>query len=127
MFPKLTTNIPGPVSLKLSEELKKYESRNVTYTADDWPVFWERAEGVNIWDADGNRFLDLTSAFGVAGLGHGWSAAAMRKQSESLIHGMGDVHPTALKVDVCRKLSAMTYERWEDKPCLLYTSPSPRD
>ena len=116
MFPKLTTNIPGPVSLKLSEELKKYESRNVTYTADDWPVFWERAEGVNIWDADGNRFLDLTSAFGVAGLGHGWSAAAMRKQSESLIHGMGDVHPTALKVDVCRKLSAMTYERWEDKP-----------
>ena len=116
MFPKLTTNIPGPVSLKLSEELKKYENRNVTYTADDWPVFWERAEGVNIWDADGNRFLDLTSAFGVAGLGHGWSAAEMRKQSESLIHGMGDVHPTALKVDVCRKLSAMTYERWEDKP-----------
>jgi len=113
MLPQLITNIPGPRSLALSGELKEYECRNVTYTAHDWPVFWERAEGVNVWDVDGNCFLDLTSAFGVAGLGHSWSAEAMRKQSESLIHGMGDVHPTALKVDVCRKLSAMTYGRWE--------------
>ena len=112
MLPKLSTGIPGPQSLELSEKLKLYECRNVTYTADDWPVFWQRAEGVNVWDADGNRFLDLTSAFGVAGLGHGWSAGAMREQSEQLIHGMGDVHPTALKVDVCQRLSALTYERW---------------
>ncbi|BDS05971.1 4-aminobutyrate aminotransferase GabT [Oceaniferula spumae] len=112
MLPKLTTGIPGPKSQSLSEDLKKYECRNVTYTASDWPVFWQRAEGVNVWDADGNRFLDLTAAFGVAGLGHGWSAQAMREQSEQLIHGMGDVHPTSLKVDVCRKLSELTYERW---------------
>lgn len=112
MLPKLTTHIPGPRSLALSQDLKKYECRNVTYTADDWPVFWQRAEGVNVWDADGNRFLDVTAAFGVAGLGHGWSAEFMREQSGQMIHGMGDVHPTALKVDVCRKLSAMTFERW---------------
>lgn len=112
MLPQLITGIPGPKSLALSKDLKKYECRNVTYTADDWPVFWQRAEGVNVWDADGNQFLDLTSAFGVAGLGHGWSAQAMRDQSEQLIHGMGDVHPTSLKVEVCQKLSAMTFERW---------------
>ncbi len=112
MLPKLSTHIPGPRSLELSEKLKQYECHNVTYTADDWPVFWQRAEGINVWDADGNRFLDLTSAFGVAGLGHGWSAAAMREQSQELLHGMGDVHPTALKVDVCQRLSAMTFERW---------------
>lgn len=112
MLPQLITGIPGPKSLALSKDLKKYECRNVTYTADDWPVFWQRAEGVNVWDADGNQFLDLTSAFGVAGLGHGWSAQAMRDQSGQLIHGMGDVHPTSLKVEVCQKLSAMTFERW---------------
>ena len=56
--------------------------------------------------------IDLTAAFGVAGLGHGWSAGVMREQSEKLIHGMGDVHPTALKVEVCKLLSAMTFERW---------------
>ncbi len=112
MLPALITEIPGPQSLSLSKELKLYESRNVTYVADEWPVFWQRAEGVNVWDEDGNRFLDLTAAFGVAGLGHGWSAGVMREQSEQLIHGMGDVHPTRLKVEVCRKLSEITFERW---------------
>lgn len=113
MLPELKTGVPGQKSLALAAELKKYESRNVTYTADDWPVFWQSAEGVNVWDADGNRFLDLTAAFGVAGLGHGWPAQAMRDQSKQLIHGMGDVHPTRLKVDVCRQLSALTFERWQ--------------
>ena len=112
MLPALITTIPGPQSLSLAEELKRYESRNITYTADDWPVFWQRAEGVNVWDADGNRHLDLTAAFGVAGLGHGWSAEAMREQSTQLIHGMGDVHPTRLKVEVCKMLSELTFERW---------------
>ena len=64
MLPELVTEIPGPQSHRFAGELKRYECQNVTYTADDWPVFWQRAEGVNIWDADGNRFLDLTSAFG---------------------------------------------------------------
>ncbi|MGB2402412.1 MAG: aspartate aminotransferase family protein [Akkermansiaceae bacterium] len=112
MLPELITEIPGPRSLALAAELKRYECQNVTYTADDWPVFWQRADGVNVWDEDGNRYIDLTSAFGVAGLGHGWSAGVMREQSEKLIHGMGDVHPTALKVEVCKLLSAMTFERW---------------
>jgi 4-aminobutyrate aminotransferase-like enzyme len=112
MLPKLMTEIPGPRSRALADELKRYECQNVTYTADDWPVFWQRADGVNVWDEDGNRYIDLTAAFGVAGLGHGWSAGVMREQSEKLIHGMGDVHPTALKVEVCKLLSAMTFERW---------------
>ncbi|MEZ7957326.1 MAG: aspartate aminotransferase family protein [Rubritalea sp.] len=114
MLPDLITTIPGPKSLKLAGELRKYESHNVTYTAPDWPVFWERASGTNVWDTDGNRFIDLTSAFGVAGLGHGHAplTEAMRKQSEKLIHAMGDVHPTELKVEVCKQLSEITFERW---------------
>ena len=114
MLPDLQTEIPGPESLSLAGKLREYESRNVTYLDESWPVFWERAEGVNVWDADGNRFLDLTSAFGVAGLGHGNPeiVSAMKSQSERLLHGMGDVHPTALKGDLCEKLSAVTFERW---------------
>ena len=112
MLPQLITEIPGPRSLSFAKDLKQYECRNVTFTSEDWPVFWESACGTNVWDADGNRYLDVTAAFGVAGLGHGWPAEAMREQSLKLIHGMGDVHPTALKIDVCRQLSAMTFERW---------------
>ena len=67
MLPELITSIPGPESLRLAEELRRYESRNVTYLAGDWPIFWERAEGANVWDVDGNRYVDLTGAFAVAG------------------------------------------------------------
>lgn len=114
MKPELKTSIPGPRSLELAARLREYESRNVTYCDESWPVFWESAEGVNVWDADGNRFLDFTSAFGVAGLGHRHPeiAAAMDEQSGRLLHGMGDVHPTALKGELCEKLSALTFERW---------------
>ncbi len=114
MLPELITSIPGPKSLALAENLRKYESHNVTYVADDWPVFWERAEGTNVWDTDGNRFIDLTSAFGVAGLGHTHAPLrdAMCEQAQKLIHVMGDVHPTELKIEVCQLLSELTFERW---------------
>ena len=115
MMPEIKTAIPGPRSRALAEELRCHESRNVTYVDETWPVFWEEAEGCNVWDADGNRFLDFTSAFGVAGLGHRNAevVAAMTAQAGRLLHGMGDVHPTALKGELCRRLSELTFERWE--------------
>ena len=114
MLPELVTSIPGPKSLALAERLRKYESHNVTYVADDWPIFWQKAQGTNVWDVDGNRFIDITSAFGVAGLGHTHEVVrdAMCAQAQELMHAMGDVHPTELKVQVCQLLSEMTYERW---------------
>ncbi|MDD5349195.1 MAG: aspartate aminotransferase family protein [Chthoniobacteraceae bacterium] len=114
MLPELHTPVPGPRSLAAAEKLRRYESRNITYLDAEFPVFWQRAEGVNVWDVDGNRFLDWTSAFGVAGLGH--TAPAVREalvaQAGALLHGMGDVHPTPLKADLCERLSALTFERW---------------
>lgn len=112
MLPELVTSIPGPESLRLAARLKEVECRNTTCVSPDWPVFWERAEGVNVWDADGNRLLDFTSAFGVATLGHGFSAKAAAEQAGQLVHAMGDVHPARLKVELCERLSAITFERW---------------
>jgi 4-aminobutyrate aminotransferase-like enzyme len=114
MLPQLLTHIPGPHSHALALRLERVESRNVTFCDAEFPIFWERAAGVNVWDADGNRFLDLTSAFGVAGLGHSNEAIAdaLRAQSGRLLHAMGDVHPVELKVQLCEQLSALTFERW---------------
>jgi 4-aminobutyrate aminotransferase-like enzyme len=114
MLPEILTFIPGPKSLALAARLRAHESRNVTYVAPGWPIFWERADGVNVWDVDGNRFLDFTSAFGVTGLGHGNAEviAALHAQAGRLIHAMGDVHPTAQKAELCERLSALTHERW---------------
>ncbi len=114
MLPEVITEIPGPESRRLAGELRRHESRNVTYVNKEWPVFWDRAEGVNVWDVDGSRYLDLTSAFAVAGLGHGRRelVEVMRKQAGILLHGMGDVHPTRLKGELCARLSEVTFSRW---------------
>ncbi len=87
------------------------ESPNVTYFSEDgaWPIFWERGAGCTIWSAEGREFLDLTAAFGVMGIGHGNTtvAEAISEQAKKLVHGMGDVHPTRLKVELLEKIAAM--------------------
>ena len=118
MLPELLTSIPGPRSRELAVELRAHESRNVTYVSPGFPVFWERAQGTNVWDADGNRFLDLTSGFGVASLGYAPErmVAAMRDQAGRLYHAMGDVHPGLEKAALCRRLSQLTFEAWGRGP-----------
>ena len=118
MLPELVTLIPGPRSRKLADELRAHESRNITYVSPGFPVFWERAHGVNVWDVDGNRFLDLTSGFGVASLGYTPQSIveAMQDQSTRLYHAMGDVHPSAEKAALCRRLSQLTFEKWNLGP-----------
>ncbi len=100
------STIPGPRSRSLRARLAAYESRNVTYLADDFPVFWESANRATVLDADGNRYVDLTAAFGVAAVGHANPAvaAAVSEQASRLMHGMGDVHPTEVRVRLFERL-----------------------
>jgi 4-aminobutyrate aminotransferase-like enzyme len=106
--------------------LRQYESRNVLFSEPDgsWPIVWERAKGVNVWDAEGKKYLDLTAAFGVAAAGHANPRVvkAGRDQMEDLVHAMGDVHPHARKAELARELSRITFERWTSRP----STPDPR-
>jgi 4-aminobutyrate aminotransferase-like enzyme len=114
MLPELITSVPGPKSKEWATRLRACESRNVTFLSEDFPIFWKKAHGTNVWDVDGNRFIDLTSGFGVAGLGYTPEpvVAAMQEQAGELYHAMGDVHPTAEKVELCETLSRLTFENW---------------
>src|SRR6478735_4405786 len=101
---------------KVLQLIREYESRNVTFLEPDgsWPIVWERAKGVHVWDADGKKYLDLTGAFGVAAAGHANPnvVKAGQKQMAKLLHAMGDVHPHELKAKLARELSKITFERW---------------
>lgn len=108
--------------------LRAHESRNVTFMEADgsWPIVWERAQGVHVWDAEGKKYLDLTAAFGVAAVGHANKNVvhAGQKQMAKLLHAMGDVHPHALKAQLAKKLSEITFERWSTlRRDELYESP----
>src|SRR6185369_8456958 len=98
------------------ELLRRFESRNVTFIEPDgsWPIVWERARGAQVWDADGNEYLDMTAAFGVAAAGHANPRViqAAQRQFARLPHAMGDVHPHPLKAELARELSRITFERW---------------
>ena len=101
------------------QTLRDYESRNVTFTEADgsWPIVWERAKGVHVWDVEGKKYLDLTEAFGVAAAGHANRRVikAGQQQMAKLPHAMGDVHPHELKARLARELSRITFERWRGK------------
>jgi 4-aminobutyrate aminotransferase-like enzyme len=101
---------------KVLDQLREFESRNITFmdAAGSWPIVWDKARDVHVWDADGKKYLDLTAAFGVAAAGHANPAVvkAGQQQMSRLLHAMGDVHPHARKADLARELSRMTFERW---------------
>ena len=79
-----------------------------------WPIVWQRARGVFVWDVEGRKYLDLTAAFGVAAAGHANPRVvrAGQKQMGTLLHAMGDVHPHELKARLARELSRITFEKW---------------
>ncbi|MGH7715414.1 MAG: aspartate aminotransferase family protein, partial [Vulcanimicrobiaceae bacterium] len=103
------SEIPGPRSRELAERLRKHESRGVTFLSDDFPIFWESAHGALVTDVDGNEYIDLTSAFGVATAGHTNPrvSEAIAAQSQQLVHGLGDVHPSRMRVELLEKLAGV--------------------
>ena len=108
-FEHVATGVPGPRSRALAARLARCEAPGVTYLGAEYPVFWESARGALVIDADGNRYLDLTSAFGVATTGHTNPAvgAALAAQAGRLVHGMGDVHPTEVRLRLLEALAAL--------------------
>ena len=82
----------------------------MTYLSDEFPIFWRKARGSNVWDVDGNRFVDLSAGFAVAGAGHRNPrvVTALRHQIARLLHGMGDVHPPEIKVRLLERIAAIS-------------------
>jgi len=104
--PALVTPVPGPRSRALAERLGAVESRNVICVDPQPPIFWERASGSNVWDVDGNRFVDLTAGFGVCNVGHAHPqvSRAVAEQAKRLLHGLGDVHPSRVRLELLEAL-----------------------
>jgi 4-aminobutyrate aminotransferase/(S)-3-amino-2-methylpropionate transaminase len=107
--PLVAGEIPGPRSRELARRLARVESRGVTCVEPTPPIFWTRAAGANVWDADGNRYVDLTGGFAVANAGHAHPRVveAVRAQAGRLLHALGDAHPADVKVELLEALAAL--------------------
>lgn len=85
-------------------------SRRKQATGGRDPIVWAEARGANVVDVEGNRYVDLSSGFGVAAIGHRHPRVeeAIRAQASSLIHAMGDLFPSREKIELGERLAAHT-------------------
>jgi 4-aminobutyrate aminotransferase-like enzyme len=116
LLPQIVVPPPGPRSRELSAALRELEAPGVNTLpagAGGKPapasILWEEAQGANVRDVDGNVYVDLTSGFGVAAVGHRHPrvVAAVREQAGRLLHGLGDVHAHPLRIELARRLAAI--------------------
>lgn len=95
---------------KLMRELKKFEPPAITYIDKDFPIFVESAYESYVYDEDGNEYIDLTGFFGVSLVGHTNQRVvrAIKEQSKKMLHAMGDLYPSPIKILLLKKLSEIT-------------------
>jgi acetylornithine/N-succinyldiaminopimelate aminotransferase len=69
-------------------ELQELERTSVIHSYARLPVEFVRGEGVHLWDADGNEYLDFLCGISVTNLGHCHPrvVAAVREQVGQLMH-----------------------------------------
>jgi len=118
LSPKVTTPLLGARGAALVDTLAASESPAFTArrarrseasgTSHD-PIVWTEAVGCNVVDADGNRYVDLTAGFGAAAIGHRHPrvVAAVEAQSRRMLHALGDVHPSDVKIALLQALKQL--------------------
>jgi 4-aminobutyrate aminotransferase/(S)-3-amino-2-methylpropionate transaminase len=117
-LPEVRVPPPGPRSRELASRLAALESPSVNARReareqisgeDSGPIVYAEGEGVNVFDVDGNRYVDMAAGFGALLLGHRPEsvARAIERQTGKLWLALGDVYPSEAKVALCERLAAL--------------------
>ncbi|UXZ54715.1 4-aminobutyrate--2-oxoglutarate transaminase [Halomonas sp. 7T] len=102
---------------ELNELKHKYVAAGAASPAT---AFADRAENAEIWDADGNRFIDFAGGIGVLNVGHRHPkvVAAVKAQLDKVMHTCQTVMPYEGYVKVAEKLSHIVPVRGHAKVML---------
>lgn len=73
------------------------------------PVFIDRAHNAELWDVEGNRYIDFASGIAVLNTGHNHPkvVAAVREQLEKFSHTCFQVNPYSGYIELAEKLNAL--------------------
>lgn len=86
-------NLPGPIAKSYIERDQKVISPSYPR---GYPFVMDHGRGTEVWDVDGNRFLDFAAGIAVASTGHSHPRVvkAIQDQAEKFIHISSDFyHP----------------------------------
>ncbi|MDN7131326.1 4-aminobutyrate--2-oxoglutarate transaminase [Halomonas sp. MC140] len=100
-------------------ELKNRFVANGAATANT--AFAEHAENAELWDADGQRWIDFAGGIGVLNLGHRHPkiVAAVEAQLKKVMHTSAAVISYAPYVQLCQKLCELTPVRGPERKAML--------
>ncbi len=101
----ITTKIPVPESMPVLEKLRQYEPISMSGQPT---VVWDRAEGINVYDAYGNKWLDFSSGVLVINAGHAAPEVVgeIRKQLDKpLLHNY--CFPSGIRAQLVEKLASV--------------------
>src|SRR5687768_4218310 len=99
----IVTPIPAPGSIPILESLRQHEPASMSGQP---PVVWDRAEGFQVSDRWGNRWLDWTSGVLVANAGHNHPAvrrAIADQANAGLLHNY--CFPSEIRATLARELA----------------------
>jgi 4-aminobutyrate aminotransferase/(S)-3-amino-2-methylpropionate transaminase len=91
--------------------------------ATAYPVFAERAEGSELWDKDGKRFIDFAGGIAVLNTGHRHPKviAAVKKQLDAFTHTAFQIVPYEPYIELCERLNKIAPFSGEAKSILFST------
>jgi 4-aminobutyrate aminotransferase len=84
-------NLPGPIARSIIERDRAVISSSYPR---GYPFVMDHGRGCEVWDVDGNRFLDFAAGIAVNSTGHSHPAVvkAIQKQAENFIHISSDYY-----------------------------------
>ena len=72
-------------------------------------VYAQRAEGAELWDVEGKRYIDFIGGIGVLNVGHRHPKVveAIKKQADAFLHTAFGIAQYEVYVDLCERLNAL--------------------
>jgi 4-aminobutyrate aminotransferase/(S)-3-amino-2-methylpropionate transaminase len=88
-----------------------------------FPIFAQRAEGSELWDAEGRRYIDFAGGIAVLNTGHRHPKVieAVRRQLDAFTHTAFQVVAYEPYIELCEKLNAIAPFSGEAKSILFST------
>ncbi len=105
---RIATEIPVPESVPILRRLRQHEPRSM---GGQPPVVWDRAEGVQVYDRWGNRWLDWSSGVLVTNAGHGHPRirqAILDQVNHGLLHNY--CFPSEIRAELVAALARVAPE-----------------
>jgi 4-aminobutyrate aminotransferase len=102
----IPASLPGPHGAQLIQRDAAVMSPSYTRS---YPFVMARGRGCQVWDVDGNQFLDLTSGIAVTATGHSHPkvVAAIQQQAEQFLHMSGTDFFYEVEIELAERLTKL--------------------